>query len=233
MDTGSRCGAAVHDDDARAAHRIMAATADHQTAVRHLQPPLPLNADDITLGFIVCSRRAGFRPFDAYDTEIGMEFASRAAIFLDNARLYRRERATALTLQRSLLPTGLSAPASIDQAPYLPGSQLIEVGGDWYESITLPGRGGTGGRRRGRARGPGGRHHGLAAHRDPDAGDPGTAAGRALQQLNELMPRWACGSPTSRPAPTPSMTRSPAPARSPRRGICHRCWSGPRQHRVP
>jgi serine phosphatase RsbU (regulator of sigma subunit) len=101
---------------------------------------LPLNARDTTLGFIVCNRRAGFRPFDAYDTEIGMEFASRAAIFLDNARRYSRERATALTLQRSLLPTGLSSPSSVEvRHRYLPGSQLIEVGGDWYESIALPG----------------------------------------------------------------------------------------------
>jgi serine phosphatase RsbU (regulator of sigma subunit) len=101
---------------------------------------LPLNARDITLGFIVCTRRGGVRPFDAYDTEIGMEFASRAAIFLDNARRYSRERATALTLQRSLLPTGLSAPCSVEvQHRYLPGSEMIEVGGDWYESIPLPG----------------------------------------------------------------------------------------------
>jgi serine phosphatase RsbU (regulator of sigma subunit) len=101
---------------------------------------LPLNARGSTLGFIVCNRRQGFRSFDAYDTEIGMEFASRAAIFIDNARRYNRERATALTLQRSLLPTGLSAPSSVEVGHrYLPGSQLIEVGGDWYESIPLPG----------------------------------------------------------------------------------------------
>ncbi len=101
---------------------------------------LPLNARESTLGFIVCTRRAGFRPFDAYDTEIGMEFASRAAIFIDNARRYSRERATALALQRSLLPTGLSAPCSVEvRHRYLPGSQMIEVGGDWYESIALPG----------------------------------------------------------------------------------------------
>ncbi len=69
-----------------------------------------------------------------------MEFASRAAIFIDNARRYNRERATALTLQRSLLPTGLSAPSSVEVTHrYLPGSQLIEVGGDWYESINMPG----------------------------------------------------------------------------------------------
>ncbi len=101
---------------------------------------LPLNARGSTLGFIVCNRRKGFRSFDAYDTEIGMEFASRAAIFIDNARRYNRERATALTLQRSLLPTGLSAPSSVEVTHrYLPGSQLIEVGGDWYESISMPG----------------------------------------------------------------------------------------------
>jgi serine phosphatase RsbU (regulator of sigma subunit) len=101
---------------------------------------LPLAARDVTLGFIVCTRKDGYRAFDAYDTEIGMEFASRAAIFVDNARRYSRERATAVTLQRSLLPTGLSAPSSVEvRHRYLPGSKLIEVGGDWYESIALPG----------------------------------------------------------------------------------------------
>ncbi len=101
---------------------------------------LPLSARGAPLGFIVCTRRRGFRAFDAYDTEIGMEFTNRVAAFLDNARRYSRERATALTLQRSLLPTGLSAPSSVEvRHRYLPGSQLIEVGGDWYESIALPG----------------------------------------------------------------------------------------------
>ena len=101
---------------------------------------LPLIAQGTTLGFFVCLRKPGYRRFDAYDQEIGMEFASRAAIFIDNARRYNREHATALTLQRSLLPTGLSAPSSVDvRHRYLPGSKLIEVGGDWYESIALPG----------------------------------------------------------------------------------------------
>jgi anti-sigma regulatory factor (Ser/Thr protein kinase) len=61
-------------------------------------------------------------------------------MFMDNAQRYSRERATALTLQRSMLPTGLSAPSSVEvKHRYLPGSQLIEIGGDWYESIALPG----------------------------------------------------------------------------------------------
>ena len=101
---------------------------------------LPLVARGTMLGFFACTRQEGFRRFDAYDIEIGMDFASRAAMFIDNARRFSREHATALTLQRSMLPTGLSAPSSVEvRHRYLPGSKLIEVGGDWYESIALPG----------------------------------------------------------------------------------------------
>ena len=101
---------------------------------------LPLVARGALLGFFVCIRQPGFRRFDAYDAELGMKFTSQAAIFFDNARRYNREHATALTLQRSMLPTGLSAPTSVEvKHRYLPGSKLVEVGGDWYESIALPG----------------------------------------------------------------------------------------------
>ena len=124
--------------DAMAAEWIRRPVADLLAGVSMLL--LPLIARDVMLGFFVCVRRVGFRRFDAYDIEIGMEFAARAAIFMDNAQRYSRERATALTLQRSMLPTGLSAPSSVEvRHRYLPGSKLIEVGGDWYESIALPG----------------------------------------------------------------------------------------------
>jgi len=124
--------------DAMAAAWIRRPVADLLSGVSMLV--LPLVARDVMLGFFVCVRQVGYRRFDAYDIEIGMEFASRAAIFMDTAQRYSRERATALTLQRSMLPTGLSAPSSVEvNHRYLPGSKLIEVGGDWYESITLPG----------------------------------------------------------------------------------------------
>lgn len=101
---------------------------------------LPLQAGETLLGFFVCVRQPGYHRFDAYDTELGLAFANRAAMFMDGARRYSRERATALTLQRSMLPTGLSYPSSVEvRHRYLPGSKLIEVGGDWYESIALPG----------------------------------------------------------------------------------------------
>ena len=129
-------------DEACADRRVLAAPAGRQAAGRHLACCCSRwTRATRTLGFIVCTRTDGYRPFDAYDTEIGMEFASRAAIFIDNARRYSRERATALTLQRSLLPTGLPEPSSVEvRHRYLPGSKH-EVGGDWYESSRCPARG--------------------------------------------------------------------------------------------
>lgn len=92
------------------------------------------------LGLFCCFREAGTRKFDRYDMEMGMEFATRSAVFFNHATRYNREHATALTLQRSMLPTGLTYPASVEvKHRYLPGSELVEVGGDWYESIRLPG----------------------------------------------------------------------------------------------
>jgi serine phosphatase RsbU (regulator of sigma subunit) len=72
--------------------------------------------------------------------DIGTSFANRAAVFIDAARQYNREHATALTLQRSMLPKDLTGPSSVEvKHRYLPGSVSVEVGGDWYESIALPG----------------------------------------------------------------------------------------------
>ena len=44
---------------------------------------LPLIARGTMLGFFACTRQEGFRRFDAYDVEIGMDFASQAAILID------------------------------------------------------------------------------------------------------------------------------------------------------
>jgi DNA-binding CsgD family transcriptional regulator len=63
---------------------------------------LPLVARRVVLGVLVCIRKPGYRRFGADDVRIGEEFAERAAVFIDNARHYSRERATALTLKRSL-----------------------------------------------------------------------------------------------------------------------------------
>ena len=62
----------------------------------------------------------------------------RAGLAVDNARLYEREHAAALTLQRSLLPDLPDLDGFDVAATYLPASVGAEVGGDWYDVLDLP-----------------------------------------------------------------------------------------------
>ncbi|MYS24945.1 MULTISPECIES: SpoIIE family protein phosphatase [unclassified Streptomyces] len=101
---------------------------------------VPMVARDIVLGLVQFSRAKGSEPFTERDRMLAEELAARAAIFIDNARLYRREHERALILQRSLLPPDDPEAAGLDIAcRYLPGSMETEVGGDWFDVIELPG----------------------------------------------------------------------------------------------
>ena len=70
----------------------------------HSYLAVPLIARGEVLGTLSLYRTVNARPFDEQDLTLATELAARAAICVDNARLYGRERNTALTLQRSLLP---------------------------------------------------------------------------------------------------------------------------------
>jgi serine phosphatase RsbU (regulator of sigma subunit) len=88
------------------------------------------------LGTLSLYRTVNARPFDDQDLTLATELAARAAICIDNARLYGRERSTALTLQRSLLPQEPPHYGGIEVAcRYLPA--ISEVGGDWFDVLPL------------------------------------------------------------------------------------------------
>ena len=68
------------------------------------------------------------------------DLATRMATAVDNAMRYRKERETALTLQRSLMPRDLpDLPGLEVAARYLPAAAEAEVGGDWYDVIPIAG----------------------------------------------------------------------------------------------
>ncbi|RFC77537.1 SpoIIE family protein phosphatase [Streptomyces sp. AcE210] len=101
---------------------------------------VPLCARGTTLGVAQFFRH--HKP-DAYGDEdllLAQEVAARAAVAIDNARRYTHARATALTLQRSLLPRSTPALSAVEVAcRYLPASAQLGVGGDWYDVIPLSG----------------------------------------------------------------------------------------------
>ncbi len=100
---------------------------------------MPLTARGVTVGCAVFARTTASPAFNPGDVALAGELASRAAVCIDNARLYDRERRTALALQRGLLPSQPSVPSGIEVAHlYFPVGDNV-VGGDWHDIVPLPG----------------------------------------------------------------------------------------------
>jgi PAS domain S-box-containing protein len=101
---------------------------------------VPIRARGVTLGVAAFLRGQCPEPFQPDDVLLAEELTARAALSLDNARRYTRERITALALQRSLLPQRLPRQSAVEVASrYLPASAHVDVGGDWFDVIPLSG----------------------------------------------------------------------------------------------
>ncbi|HYJ74900.1 MAG TPA: SpoIIE family protein phosphatase [Kineosporiaceae bacterium] len=89
-------------------------------------------------GVLTLGSRRGARPYDADDVRLAEEIGRRVGVAVENARLYGHERDTALTLQHSLLPRLPDLDGLDLAARYLPSAHSGQVGGDWYDVLTLP-----------------------------------------------------------------------------------------------
>ncbi|WP_372509395.1 SpoIIE family protein phosphatase [Streptomyces humicola] len=106
----------------------------------HSAMVVPICARGATLGVTTFYRRESPAAFDEDDVRLAEEFVARAAVCIDNARRYTRERDAALALQRSLLPHGLPEQVAVEVAScYRPADELTGVGGDWFDVIPLSG----------------------------------------------------------------------------------------------
>lgn len=118
--------------DERAASVLAGAGAHSYLAV-------PLIARGKVIGALSLVRARNPLPFDKDDVLLATELAARAAVSIDNARFYNRERRTALTLQRSLLPQRPPRQPGLEIAyRYQPAGPTSEVGGDWFDVFPLP-----------------------------------------------------------------------------------------------
>ncbi|MFG2839691.1 SpoIIE family protein phosphatase [Streptomyces zaomyceticus] len=105
----------------------------------HSYLAVPLIARGLLLGSADFVRGPGTPPFSSTDLALAEQLASQAAVFIDNARLYGRERAHVVALQRSLLPRATPVtPGLRVNAEYAPSTAQHGVGGDWYDVMALP-----------------------------------------------------------------------------------------------
>jgi hypothetical protein len=100
---------------------------------------MPLIARGAVVGVATFGRSPASPAFSPDDIAVAGELASRAAVCIDNARLYHRERRTALALQAGLLPGRPDVPAGLEVASEYLSVGASVVGGDWHDIVALPG----------------------------------------------------------------------------------------------
>ncbi|MGP3917246.1 SpoIIE family protein phosphatase [Nonomuraea sp. 10N515B] len=99
---------------------------------------VPLLAHDSVLGLATFMRSGQSEPFEEDDVSLAEELVGRAAICVDNARRFTRERAMAAALQRSMLPRSLPEQTAIEVAHrYIPAQAAAGFG--WFDVIGLSG----------------------------------------------------------------------------------------------
>jgi len=104
----------------------------------HSVMAVPLRSRGTTLGMAAFIRHQRPESFGEDDVLLAEEITARAAVCIDKARQYTRERGTALALQRTLLPQRLPRRTAVEVASrYLPAGELAGVGGDWFDVIPL------------------------------------------------------------------------------------------------
>ncbi|HVA33814.1 MAG TPA: SpoIIE family protein phosphatase [Candidatus Baltobacteraceae bacterium] len=99
---------------------------------------VPLISRDRVLGWIAFMRSHESPPYADDDLPLLEEFASRAALAIDNARIFGREHRVADAMQSASLPRKLPKLPTIDMhAIYVPGENEAQIGGDWYDAFRL------------------------------------------------------------------------------------------------
>ena len=95
---------------------------------------VPMRLGRKTLGAMTLVSAESLRTLDRFDLQLAEQIASRAAVAIENARLYTERSAIAHTLQQSLLPQRLPDIPGYELASmYVPAIESSEVGGDFYD----------------------------------------------------------------------------------------------------
>ena len=132
-DGGTRIVAGAHVEPDRQDALIAAGTppaVDHPDALVEAA----MVARGRSLGTITLGMGPSARRYDEQDVALARQLSARAAVAIDNARLFEGQQRIAATLQRSMLPPRLPAIPGIEAAArFSPMGDGHEVGGDFYD----------------------------------------------------------------------------------------------------
>ena len=95
---------------------------------------VPMRLGRRILGALTLVSSDSARVLDQFDQQLAEQVAARAAVAIENSRLYSERSAIARTLQQSLLPERLPDIPGYELASvYMPALQSSLVGGDFYD----------------------------------------------------------------------------------------------------
>jgi serine phosphatase RsbU (regulator of sigma subunit) len=95
---------------------------------------VPMRTGNRSLGALTLVNAESRRTLDRFDLQLAEQVAARAAVAIENARLYSERSLIAHTLQQSLLPAQLPQLPGYELASvYIPAFESTEVGGDFYD----------------------------------------------------------------------------------------------------
>ncbi|HEX4673258.1 MAG TPA: SpoIIE family protein phosphatase [Solirubrobacteraceae bacterium] len=95
---------------------------------------VPMAVGNRILGAMTLVNAESGRVLDEFDLKLAEQVADRAAVAIENARLYSERSSIAHTLQQSLLPEQLPQIPGFELASaYIPAFESTEVGGDFYD----------------------------------------------------------------------------------------------------
>jgi PAS domain S-box-containing protein len=119
-----------------------AAAPDLLETIRALAPrstvTIPLRTRGRTIGSLVAYWAKTPRRYAKEDLPLFEELTKRAAVAIENARLYEREREIAAEFQRAALPSCLPQVAGVRfSGIYVPANDRELLGGDWYDALRL------------------------------------------------------------------------------------------------
>ncbi len=92
---------------------------------------------EVVASLAIVSCRPG-SPISDETIEAAEAIAERAALAIDNARLYQQQKRFADTMQRSLLPRARPSVPGLQTGEVVESSARVDVGGDLYDFLVLP-----------------------------------------------------------------------------------------------
>jgi sigma-B regulation protein RsbU (phosphoserine phosphatase) len=98
---------------------------------------LPVATPEEVIGTLTLLSLDPARPVDEETLETATTVTGQAALAIENARLYEQQKDFAETMQRSLVPSARPSVPGIDVGHVYESSARVDVGGDFYDFVTL------------------------------------------------------------------------------------------------